>query len=164
MTELSVSWASRNDVDTVSMILREAGDWLRARSMPLWEDEELRPARLLPSRARHRYCLARRGEDAVGTARVQWADEQIWPEATSGEAVYVHRIAVRRVAARTGVPKALLDFAGEAARIRGASHLRLDCDASRTRLCELYSSLGFHHHSDLQIGTFGVRRFERPVS
>jgi GNAT superfamily N-acetyltransferase len=78
--------------------------------------------------------------------------------------VYVHRIAVRRVAARTGVPKALLDFAEEAARIRGASYVRLDCDASRTRLCELYSSLGFHHHSDLQIGTFGVRRFERPVS
>lgn len=164
MTALSVSWASRNDVDTVSMILREAGDWLRARGMPLWDDEELRPARLLPSRVQHRYCLARRGADAVGTARIQWADEELWPEATSGEAVYVHRIAVRRAAAGTGIPKALLDFADEVARTRGASCVRLDCDASRTRLCELYVSLGFYHHSDLRVGTFSVRRFERHLS
>ena len=57
-----------------------------------------------------------------------------------------------------------VSWAAEVARMRGASYLRLDCDASRTKLCALYSSLGFRHHSDLEVSTFRVRRFERAVS
>jgi len=163
-TELDVSWAAEDDVVTVSHILREAAAWLRLRGIPLWDDEELRPPQLLSDHARGRYCLARRGADAVGTARIQLADQAVWPDANAGEAVYLHRIAVCRVAAGTGVPEALLGFADEVARMHGASHLRLDCDASRTKLCELYSSLGFRHHSDRQVCTFHVRRFERAVS
>jgi hypothetical protein len=52
----------------------------------------------------------------------------------------------------------------EVARMHGASYLRLDCDASRRKLCALYSSLGFRHRSDLEVNTFRVRRFERAVS
>lgn len=164
VTALSVSWATEDDTDTVSTILREAAAWLRRRGIPLWDDAELLPSRLFSERARGRYCLAYRGADAIGTARIQWADEELWPDATPGEAIYLHRIAVRRAAAGTGVPEALLAFADEMARTRGASCLRLDCDASRIKLSELYTSLGFRHHSDVQVGAFRVRRFERTVS
>jgi GNAT superfamily N-acetyltransferase len=164
MTKPDVSWAAADDVTTVSHILRESAAWLRLRGIPLWDDDHLGPSQLLLDGARGRYCLARRGADAVGTARIQLADEELWPGAAPDEAIYLHRIAVRRAAAGTGVPEALLGFADEVARMHGASHLRLDCDASRTKLCELYSSLGFRHHSDLQLGTFHIRRFERAVS
>jgi GNAT superfamily N-acetyltransferase len=163
-TALRVSWATEDDVDTVSTILREAAAWLRVRGIPLWNDEELLPSHLHSERARGRYCLAHRGGDAVGTARIQLTDEELWPDAIPGEAIYLHRIAVRRAAAGTGVPKALLAFVDEMARTHGASCLRLDCDASRIRLIEFYTSLGFRHHSDHQVGTFRVRRFERTVS
>jgi ribosomal protein S18 acetylase RimI-like enzyme len=160
---VKVEWATPRDVETVSSILREAATWLRERGMPLWRDEDLLPAQLRRDVAQGLYCLARSGDAASGTARIQMQDPEIWPEATPGQAAYVHRIAVRRGAAGSGVPRAIFDFAREIARQRGCSHLRLDCDASRAKLRDMYRSLGFRLVDQRRVASFVVARFEQRI-
>jgi hypothetical protein len=40
---------------------------------------------------------------------------------------------------------------------------RLDCDASRPKLCRLYEGLGFRFHSQIEVGRYTLARYERAV-
>jgi GNAT superfamily N-acetyltransferase len=148
------------DVGTVSDILREAASWLDARGEPLWTDSELLPDRIIDEVADGLYWLAEDGGVALGTVRFQLEDPLFWPDLSSGEAVFVHRLAVRRVAAGGVVSSFLLQWAIERARQLGRPYLRLDCDAARPRLRAFYERFGFRHHSDRQVGPYVVARYE----
>jgi GNAT superfamily N-acetyltransferase len=131
--------------------------------MPLWSEEDLGVESLTPDVRDGLYHLALIGDDAAGTVKLQWSDPSVWPDAGSDEALYLHRLAVRRRFAGGGVSGALLTYAAEVANRAGRRYLRLDCDASRARLRAFYLSAGFHHHSDTVLGSFRVARFERTV-
>jgi hypothetical protein len=59
--------------------------------------------------------------------------------------------------------KAILSWAVERTRELGRRFLRLDCEASRPRLRQIYESFGFVHHSDRQVGPYFVSRYECDV-
>ena len=67
------------------------------------------------------------------------------------ESAFVHRLVVRRRFKGQGVSTALLRWAVEHARQSGRSWLRLDCDASRSKLRALYEAFGFRLHSFRQV-------------
>lgn len=150
------------DLEGASAILLEAAGWLVERGVPLWEPALLTPERLTPAFRRGEVFLARDGHGVLaGTFLLQEADELFWPEDPPGDALYLHKLAVRRSAAGTGFAAAMLQWAcGEAAR-RGRRFLRLDCDANRLALCSFYEGAGFRAVDERQIGAFYARRFER---
>ena len=78
-------------------------------------------------------------------------------------AAYVHRIALRRAWAGRGVPRVLLAWCAQQAQALGCGYLRLDCDAERLKLRELYEGLKFRCHSERNVGRHTVARFERTV-
>jgi GNAT superfamily N-acetyltransferase len=96
--------------------------------------------------------------------RVQLTDPHIWPDVAPDESMFLHRLAVRRTHAGTGVSSALLSWAVQRGRIMGRQYLRLDCDAGRPRLRAVYEHFGFHHHSDRQVGPYLVVRYELRLS
>jgi hypothetical protein len=108
--------------------------------MTLWHEDDLRVELLSADVRGGLYHLALHGDDAAGTVKLQWSDPLIWPDAGPDEALYVHRLAVRRQYADGRVSAALSDYAAELARVEGRPYLRLDCDASRVRLRDLYLS------------------------
>lgn len=148
------------DAGTVSDVLREAARWLDARGEPLWTDSELLPDRIVDEVADGLYWLAEDGNVAVGVVRFQLEDPVVWPDLPSSEAVFVHRLAVRRAAAGGLVSSFLLRWASERGRQLGRPYLRLDCDAARPRLRAFYERFGFRHHSDCQVGPYFVARYE----
>lgn len=157
---LNARQALEVDVGTVSDILREAASWLDARGEPLWIDSELLPGRIIDEVVDGLYWLAEEGSVAVGTVRFQLEDSKFWPDLPAAEAVFVHRLAVRRAAAGGRVSTFLLRWAIERARKLGRPYLRLDCDAARPRLRAFYERFGFRHHSDCQVGPYFVARYE----
>lgn len=54
----------------------------------------------------------------------------------------------------------MMQWAVERTRSLGRRFLRLDCEASRTRLRLVYERFGFRHHSDHQAGPYFVARYQ----
>ena len=159
----SIRLATDQEVALVSEILTEAARWLQESSMPLWREDELEPSRIADELAAELFFVAVCSGTPVGTIKFQLDDPVVWPEAKSGDAAYVHRLAVRRSFAGTGVSTALLRWAVERTRSLGRSYLRLDCEASRPRLKQLYESFGFRRFDDKQVGRYFVTRYEYSV-
>lgn len=128
--------------------------------MPLWRPDQLTPERAEPDVRAGWFFLAWDEAEAVGTMRLAPSDPRFWPDAATGEALYLHRLAVRRAVAGGAVSSALLAWAAERAATRGIPFLRLDCDAARERLRGVYERFGFTYHSDREVGGLVVARYQ----
>jgi GNAT superfamily N-acetyltransferase len=148
----------------VSEILIEAAQWLRDCGMSLWQPEQLTPEQTAPDVRAGHFFLAWSGTAAVGTMRLTTSDPRFWPDALPGEALYLHRLAVRRTAAGGPASSALLRHAVACAAAQGAAFLRLDCDRERPRLRQVYERFGFRFHSERDMGGIVVARYELPTS
>lgn len=163
MTELRIRRAGPEDVETIASILAEAEEWLQARGVPMWAADELAVEPLRRDVAAGMHYLAEYSGEPAGTIRFQLEDAEYWPDLPAGEAAFVHRLAVRRRFAGSGVGAALLEWAARRARELDRAALRLDCDWDRPRLRAFYERNGFRHHSDRQVGRFFVARYERSL-
>jgi GNAT superfamily N-acetyltransferase len=159
----SVHWARPDEARHTISILLEAAAWLESRGEPLWLPDEIDARSVVRDVAAGHYVLAFVGEDAAGTARITPTDELFWPEAGAGEALYVHRLAVRRRHAGGTISRSILDFARDQALAAGCSFVRLDTDAFRPRLRRVYESYGFGYRDERVVGPHTVARYELRV-
>ena len=155
--------ASPAEAGIVSAILTEAAQWLAERGEPLWKAGELSPEAITTDVADGLFHLAWIGTDAAGVFKMQDEDLLFWPDVPQREAIYLHRIAVRRRNAGGKVVDAMIDFARHATVTAGRRFLRLDCVASRTKLCTVYEKHGFVKHSERQVGPYFVARYQQEV-
>jgi GNAT superfamily N-acetyltransferase len=137
------------DVHAVSAILTEAASWLEDRGIPLWKIV---------------FALGEANGTAAGTLKYQLHDSLFWPDVPDGESAFVHRVAVRRDYVGGVVSGALLRWAVDRTRTLGRPYLRLDCDASRSKLRSVYERFGFRYHSDKRVGPYHVSRYEYAVT
>lgn len=152
--------AGPGQVADVLMVLDEAAAWLRGRGVTQW------PSRFEPSWVEG---AVRRGETWLvtvdgtvsATVTLDLADPA-W-DGAGGDALYVHRLAVRRRWA--GLGAVILDWAAASARRQGRRALRLDCVAPNARLRAYYEAAGFVHRGDVTVGGAPGQRLERgPVT
>lgn len=129
----------------------------------MWEDGELDAGRTAAEVAAGQFVLAECGGEPAGAVRLQLEDSLFWPDLPPGESAFVHRLVVRRRFKGQGVSTALLDWAVHRARGLGRRHLRLDCDAERTKLRALYEAFGFDLHSYRRVGSYYVARYAYPL-
>ncbi len=155
--------AAPREATVVSEILTEAASWIRALGDPLWAPEQLTVEQLAPDCEAGCFFLAWSERTAVGTMRLADSDPLFWPDAVAGDAVYLHRLAVRRIASGGEVSSALLGHAAQCALKRGARFLRLDCEVSRPRLRRVYERFGFAFHSERTVRGVHVARYEHLV-
>jgi GNAT superfamily N-acetyltransferase len=163
-SEAQIRQATPQDAEVVADILKEAARWLEQAGMPLWREGELEPARIVADVSAGLFFLAEYSGDPAGAVKFQLDDSVFWPDARPQEAAYIHRLAVRRRYAGTGLSTALLRWAVWRAHTLGRRYLRLDCVASRPRLRAVYERFGFQYHSDRQVGPYHVSRYEYDVT
>jgi len=155
--------ASVADTAVVSSILTESVVWLLNRGMPLLTEAEVAPDAIHEDVAAGMFWIAERNGEAAGTLRFQLTDPEVWPEIDDHSSAYVHRVAVRRAFAGTGLSWEMLSWAAEEARRLGRGSLRLDCNAARPRLRRIYEEFGFQYHSDRPMGTYCLARYVLPL-
>jgi GNAT superfamily N-acetyltransferase len=163
-SEARIRQATPQDAEAVTDILREAARWLEQAGMPMWQQQELEPSRIIADVRAGLFFLAEHSGDPAGTMKFQLDDHAFWPDAGREDAAYVHRLAVRRRYAGTGLSRTLLGWAVERTHGLGRRYLRLDCEAARPRLRAIYESFGFRYHSDRQVGPYLVSRYELDVA
>jgi GNAT superfamily N-acetyltransferase len=140
--------AEEADLPRLLKFRTDASAWLAARGTDQWAK---------PFPAEHILSSIRRGEvfmiretplsDAAATITLDRdADPRLWtPEEIAEPALYVHKLAVDRAYAGTGLGSALLDWAGDQAVQQGAKWLRLDAWSTNARLQTYYLDHGFTH-------------------
>jgi GNAT superfamily N-acetyltransferase len=161
---IKITRVTESELPVASSVLTEAARWLIDRGEPLWEPADLVPERLRGGIADGSLHLVRQAGEPVGTIALQWEDPTFWPDAAPGESAFVHRLAVRRSVAGTGVAGAMLTWAQECAASAGCRWLRLDCSARHERLCAYYRDAGFQPCGTREIGSYVGQLFERSVS
>src|SRR5689334_22187048 len=130
----TVRQATSPDTKAIAEILGEAAHWLERSGMTMWRADELLPARIDADVEGGHFHMAECNGEAAGVVKFQLEDTLFWPDVPPTESAFVHRLAVRRRFAGRGVSSALLNWAVEAARSYERDYLRLDCEASRSKL------------------------------
>lgn len=160
---VTIRQAGPEEVESVASVLQEAAHWLERSGKAMWRDSELTPARIAADVEGGLFYIANYERRTAGVIKFQLEDLQFWPDVQQEQSAFVHRLAVKRDFAGGRVSSALLRWAVEQARSLGKTYLRLDCEASRPRLRQVYESFGFRHHSDRQVGPYFVSRYEYEV-
>jgi len=123
-------------------ILREASRWTSTFGQPIWLAESF----TVEEQRNHAAAGEQVGgfEDSKMAAcmRLQRKDRVFWPDDPPGEALYVHKLAVRRASSGKGWTARMIDWAKRECRKENAPALRLDT-AANTKLPQFYERLGF---------------------
>jgi GNAT superfamily N-acetyltransferase len=162
--DVQIRQATTEDGPVVAAMLTEAAVWVeQLDGTTMWVEDELSEGRIGAEVDAGLFFIAEDGGNAVGAVRFQLEDELFWPDLDTGNSAFVHRLTVRREWAGRGVSTALLQWTVDRARSLGKQYLRLDCDADRSRLREMYERFGFRLHSFRQVGAYYVARYELPL-
>jgi GNAT superfamily N-acetyltransferase len=159
--DVRIRQAAPDDAHAVTAILVEAARWVEELDgTTMWVEGELAGDRVASEVDAGLFFIAERDGNAAGAVRFQLEDEVFWPDLDRDDSAFVHRLAVRRPYAGQGISTALLQWAADHARSLGKNYLRLDCDADRVRLRDVYERFGFRLHSFRQVGAYYVARYE----
>ena len=162
--DIRIRQAIPEDVSAVTVILTDAANWVeRIDGTTMWVDDELAEDRIAAEVDAGLFYVAECDGDIAGALKFQLDDQLFWPDLATDDSAFIHRLAVRRNYAGQGVSTALLRWAVDHARSLGRKYLRLDCDAERARLRNLYERFGFRFHSFRQVGSYYVARYELDV-
>jgi GNAT superfamily N-acetyltransferase len=161
---VTVRQALPTDATTVQEMLEEAARWVNALGVVMWDEGELVPGRVDREIAAGQFFIAEIAGDAAGVVRFQLEDRLFWPDLEGDDSAFIHRLVVRRRYKGHGVSTALMQWAVSRARSIGKSYLRLDTDASRPKLRQLYEGFGVQFHSFRQVGAYYVARYKYPLT
>lgn len=152
------------DVETAISIMKEAAEWLIATGRKLWSHEKLTREKLMYNRQQDDFYVAYVDGEPAGAMILDWKDPEIWGDDSGTESGYIHKLSVRRTFAGKGLPSRLIGHATAVCLSKEISLLRLDCDATRPFLLELYPKLGFIEHRRIQWNDWKLALFERNLT
>lgn len=163
MMAIQVRQAQAPDARVIQDMLQEAAHWVDALGVVMWDEGELDPDRIVREVAAGQFYIAEVDGAPAGAVRFQLEDQLFWPDLTGDDSAFIHRLVVRRQFKGLGVSIALMEWAVAHARSMGKRYLRLDTDASRPKLRQLYEGFGFQFHSFREVGPYYVARYMFPL-
>ena len=133
---LSIVSAKPDDEPLIRSMYAEAVEWLATKGTDQWQPAAMRQRSAPRTEDRTLTAAIARGEvylvlddgEPVGALTLDdYADPEFWTETDSpDDALYAHRMIVRRAAAGKGLGAYMLDWAANEAARRGKHWLRLD--------------------------------------
>jgi predicted GNAT family N-acyltransferase len=90
-------------------------------------------------------------------------DPQFWPDILEGESLFIHKVVVARAWKGQNLSSQVLDYACRQVLERDKKFLRLDTDATRPALCDLYENYGFARVGRRLIEDFDYALYELEV-
>jgi GNAT superfamily N-acetyltransferase len=161
--DIFIRQAEPADTPVIEEMLVEAARWIDALGTVMWEQGELASSAIAADVNKGQFYVAEVAGVPAGAVRFQLRDTLFWPDLDGDESAFIHRLVVRRAFKGRGVSTALLRWAAAHARGLGKRYLRLDCDADRVKVRQLYEAFGFRLHSYRQVTSYYVARYEYPL-
>jgi RimJ/RimL family protein N-acetyltransferase len=140
---LALRPARSSESGQVAGLLLEVSSWLHGRGIPQWLTPHPRERLEAEIQAGEVLVLEEAGE-IIGTVTLTRVPDPYWPDAgADADAVYLHRLAVRRARAGQGIGREMVRWAERHLAESGVRRLRLDCMASSARMRAYYAALGY---------------------
>lgn len=169
--KLTIRPAEAADLAVVEALHAEAVAWLAEKGLDQWQPGQPsaprdRPGSYLTDAIRAGTCwVVETDTEIVATVTVDdHADGEFWEPDEADQALYVHRMIVRRTRAGCGLGIVLLAWADVLAARAGRPNVRLDAWRTNTALHEYYERVGFTRVRTVALAHRGSGAlFERPV-
>ena len=135
--------AREKDVPVIEAILSEAAAWLEETGKSMWREDQVKWERLSKDFAIGEFMIALSDGNPAACMALTGHAMPWWEGVAYGEALYIHKLAVRRPFAGSGLSAALIEHAKKECMERGIGALKLDCAADRPKLRAVYERMGF---------------------
>jgi GNAT superfamily N-acetyltransferase len=160
---VNVRPAAQAEAETVARLIDDATLWVTELGFPQWPFPFPREE-VAAAIDRNEVYVAEVDGVPVATVTILLDDPVYWGERPP-DALYVHKLAVRRDHAGRGIGAALVEWAAARAGDSGRSFVRLDCLRNDPGIRAYYERLGFEHCGDFDDEARGLllSLYERPV-
>ena len=133
-----------NQLEESISIMKEVAKWGREQGFRIWPDEWLTPEELITDEARpENFCLGKIDGKTVCAFILQRRDAEYWKDDSDTEAVYLHKLCVRREYAHRNVTQLVVDAIKEECRKNGVKYIRLDTGLDEKVVRKIYLKAGF---------------------
>jgi GNAT superfamily N-acetyltransferase len=152
-----------DELETFSGLICGVAQELKDHGEKLWEMEWLQPQALLNTYGLESMHLGRINGLPVAAFVLLETDPEFWPDIPEGESMFIHKVVVARAWKGQNLSAQVLDFSSQQVLERGKKFLRLDTDATRPALCNLYERYGFTRVGRRLIKDFDYALYELEV-
>lgn len=133
-----------NQVNEAIEIMREVAAWGRNNGLRLWQDDWLTKEKLITTEAHpENFYIGKIGIHTVCAFILQWSDSEYWTSAQKNEAVYLHKLCVRREFAGRNMAKLVIEAIAKLCGERGIKYIRLDTALDEKEIRKIYLNIGF---------------------
>jgi len=149
------------EFDAVYGILHENATWLLSIDILQWPLdwlESISPVIKTSIDAGLFYAVEIDNEVAA-VCEIKTAPEILWGN-NQTEALYIHKLAIRRKYSDYGLGRNILDLIKSKAKQKNINFLRLDCVAHNDKLREYYESCGFNLEGIVDAGEVNLALYE----
>jgi GNAT superfamily N-acetyltransferase len=160
---LEISRIRKDELETFSSLICGVAQELEDRGEKLWEIEWLQPQALLHTYGLESMHLGWINGEAIAAFVLLETDPEFWPDILEGESLFIHKVVVARAWKGQNLSSQILDYAPRQVIERGKKFLRLDTDATRPALCNLYENYGFVQVGRRLINDFDYALYELEV-
>ncbi|HVD42199.1 MAG TPA: GNAT family N-acetyltransferase [Gaiellaceae bacterium] len=147
---------------TVAGLLDEATVWVNDLGFSQWPLPFPRDQLAAAIDRGEVYVVESEDDEVVATVSMLLDDPMYWGDQPP-DALYVHKLVVRRDRAGRGIGAAIVEWANAEAAEAGREFLRLDCLGDNAGIRGYYEDLGFEHCGDLVLDGRNMSLYERPV-
>ena len=140
---ITIKTATEKDIPVIENILTEVVVWLNSIGQPMWREEEAKWPWLSKRFNISDFRIAYLNGVPAACMAVIDHDPNFWPDVPKGESLFIHKLAVKRFAAKQNLSDALIDHAKQLCIEQNIPFLRLDTHQLRPKLRAVYERNGF---------------------
>ena len=133
-----------NQLEEAISVMREVAKWGREQGFRVWLDEWLTPEELLTDEAKpENFCIGKVDGEIACAFILQRSDCEYWKDSSDVQAVYLHKLCVKREYAHRNMTKAVVEAIKEECRKNGIKFVRLDTGLDEKVVRKIYLNAGF---------------------
>ncbi len=125
-------------------VMKEVAAWGRSKGLRVWLDEWLTKDELITEDAQpENFCIGEMDGQIACAFILQNRDMEYWKNAKLGEAVYLHKLCVRREFAHQNIAELTVRAIADYCKSKGIKYIRLDTGLDEKVVRKIYLQMGF---------------------
>lgn len=153
--------ATKEDIPAIEEILLDAVHWLKKCGLEnRWTESNIKWESLSMNYKMDDFYLLYQENLPVACMALKEGTDSYWPEDPDEKALFLHKLAVKRIYAGKRVSTEMIRYAKERARMLKLTSVRLDCNCQREKLRKLYESNGFVCVGEYNLGDYGLALYQ----
>lgn len=133
-----------NEVEEAIAVMREVAQWGREQGFRVWLDEWLTPDELITEEAKpENFCIGKIDGNTACAFILQRSDADYWKDSSDAQAVYLHKLCVKREYAHRNMTKLVVEAIKEECRKNDIKYIRLDTGLDEKVVRKIYLNAGF---------------------